>query len=118
MQQNHPFEPEGGGGSEKPPRFFLVGAITVATPILADRASMHPPCFNRADSERRSVLQALEKRGENVVVAETRVRIPLGAGVSVARGVASTIQSGPGASKSDFLRPRGRRLRLTGDGAI
>jgi hypothetical protein len=35
---------------------------------------MYVPCFNRADSERRSVLQALEKRGENVVVAETRVQ--------------------------------------------
>ena len=81
--------------TEKPPRFFLVGAITVATPILADRASMHPPCFNRADSQRRSVLQALEKRGENVVVAETRVRIPLGHGISTVRMPSAPQNVGP-----------------------
>ncbi len=53
---------------------FLIGALTNSYPILADRASMHPACFNRADSERRFVLQVSEKHGENVVVTETRVQ--------------------------------------------
>jgi hypothetical protein len=40
------------------------------------RALMHPACFNCADPLHCVVLQVTAKDGENVVVTETRVRIP------------------------------------------
>src|SRR5260370_33154113 len=79
IQENHSSETGNVGGSEIPwasGRRFVVGAFTIQS--LLGRAAMHPACFNGADSLRRFALQVSEKRGENVVVAETRVRIPLG----------------------------------------
>lgn len=48
------------------------------------RGAVHHARFNRADSYLRFVLQVAEKRGENVVVAETRVRMPLTAAARAA----------------------------------
>src|SRR6266478_1100182 len=67
--------PPGSNGSGREPAFRRArGRCLVVDATVLKK--LEATCLNRADSWRRLIRQVSEKRGENVVVAETRVSSP------------------------------------------